>query len=242
MSSRIENEIQHGSKIAKHAADIWGWGSPSGKVRAKRRSELIIKYGRITAGKKVLDIGCGTGIFSRYFAETGANVTSIDISPDLIEEAKKETQLPITYQVGDAEHLPFPDATFDVVAGSSILHHLDPVVALRDVNRVLKADGRCAFAEPNMMNPQILVQKNISFIKEMLGDSPDERAFFRWQVVKLLDQLGFVDIVVFPYDFLHPLVPSPFISLVTSIGRMVEYIPLVKEIAGSLIISAQKKQ
>ena len=130
MATRIENEIEHGSVIAEHAADIWGWGSPSGKIRAKRRAQLIIQYGRIASGMDVLDIGCGTGIFSRYFAETGARVTSIDISPDLIEQAKKETTLSVNYLLGDAEHLPFPDSSFDVVAGSSIVHHLDPHASL----------------------------------------------------------------------------------------------------------------
>ena len=240
MSTRKENEIKHGASIAGHAADTWGWGSPSGKVRAKRRAELIIRFGKIAQGKSVLDIGCGTGIFSRYFAGTGATVTSMDISPELIEQAKKETALPITYLIGDAERLPFPDGSFDVVAGSSILHHLDPVVALKEVFRVLRPGGRCVFAEPNMMNPQIAIQKNIPFIKEMLGDSPDERAFFRWQIAGLLRKLSFSEVIVFPYDFLHPMVPQSLIPVISGIGRIVEKIPLVKEIAGSLVIAAKK--
>jgi SAM-dependent methyltransferase len=240
MSSRKENEIKHGAVIAEHAADVWGWGSPSGKVRAKRRAQLIIQYGEIRKGKSILEIGCGTGIFSRYFAETGATVTAMDISPDLIEEAKKEQTSSIKYLVGDAEHLPFPDASFDVVAGSSILHHLDAGVALHEIYRVLRSSGRCAFAEPNMMNPQIALQKNIPFIKKMLGDSPDERAFFRWQIALLLRRHHFKEIVVFPYDFLHPLVPQPMITTVLGVGKILEKIPLVKEIAGSLVIAAVK--
>lgn len=241
MSSRKENEIKHGAAIAEHAADIWGWGSPSGKVRAKRRAQLIIAYGGISAGKSVLDIGCGTGIFSRYFAETGATVTSMDISPELIEQAKKETTAPITYLIGDAEQLPFPESSFDVVAGSSILHHLDPEVALKEIYRVLRSGGRMVFAEPNMMNPQIAIQKNVPFIKKMLGDSPDERAFTRWQMVSLLKKMQFANITVFPYDFLHPLAPQPLISVVSGIGRVLEKIPLIKEIAGSLVIAARKQ-
>ena len=240
MSSRKENEIKHGAAIAEHAADIWGWGSPSGKVRAKRRSQLIIHYGGIYRGKSVLEIGCGTGIFSRYFAETGATVTSMDISPELIEQAKKETTAPVTYLIGDAERLQFPESSFDVVAGSSILHHLDPDVALEEIYRVLRPGGRLAFAEPNMMNPQIAVQKNVPFIKKMLGDSPDERAFTRWQMTSLLKRMQFTDITVFPYDFLHPLVPEPMIPVVSGIRKVLEKLPLVKEIAGSLIIVAQK--
>jgi SAM-dependent methyltransferase len=87
--------------------------------------------------------------------------------------------------------------------GSSILHHLRPAVALEEVFRVLRPDGFIAFAEPNMLNPQIAIQKNIPVIKRWLGDSPEERAFFRWQATKLLENAGFDRIAVTPYDFLH---------------------------------------
>ncbi|MDD8018775.1 MAG: class I SAM-dependent methyltransferase [Bacteroidota bacterium] len=240
MSDRKEHEKQHGAAIAHNAADIWGWGSPSGQVRAKRRSQLLIQYGRITKDSSVLDIGCGTGIFSRYFAEAGAKVTAIDISTDLLEQAKRETTQPITYILGDAENFPFDDRTFDVVVGSSVLHHLNPEIALKEIFRVLKPGGFVAFAEPNMMNPQIAIQKNIPFIKKMLGDSPDERAFVKGQAKRLLTNAGFTNVLVFPYDFLHPLVPKIFIKPISSLSRLLEKIPLIKEIAGSLVMAGRK--
>ncbi|QQR94224.1 MAG: hypothetical protein IPJ93_10045 [Bacteroidota bacterium] len=91
-----------------------------------------------------------------------------------------------------------------------------------------------------MINPQIFVQKNIPFIKKWLGDSPDETAINRWNFSKLLEQKGFNQINIFPYDFLHPVVPSFLISLVSGIGQVVEKIPIAKEIAGSVIIVAEK--
>ena len=71
---------------------------------------------------------------------------------------------------------------FDAVVGSSVLHHLDVAQALRECFRVLKPEGVICFTEPNMLNPQIALQKNISFLKKRLGDSPDETTFFRWQI------------------------------------------------------------
>ena len=96
------------------------------------------------------------------------------------------------------------------------------------------------FTEPNMMNPQIALQKNIPALKRKLGDSPDETAFFRWSLKKLLMKTGFKEIVIKPFDFLHPALHPSLIPFISSLGEAVEKTPLLKEIAGSLYISAIK--
>ena len=98
------------------------------------------------------------------------------------------------------------------------------------------------FAEPNMLNPQIFIQKNIPFIKKMLGDSPDETAIVKWKMSEMLKKAGFSKVKIFAYDFLHPSTPSFMIPLVETIGKNAEKIPLLKEIAGSVIIYGEKNQ
>jgi hypothetical protein len=73
-----------------------------------------------------------------------------------------------------------------------------------------------------------------------MGDSPDETAFFRWQVVNFLQRSGFKDIMVQPFDFLHPSIPQKMISTVKRLGEFIESVPLIKEFAGSLILSGRK--
>jgi SAM-dependent methyltransferase len=136
--------------------------------------------------------------------------------------------------------LEFESNIFDVVFGSSVLHHLEFNRAINEILRVLKPGGRMVFAEPNMLNPQIFIQKNIPFIKKWLGDSPDETAIIRWSFKKLLQKTGYINVKIVPYDFLHPVVPEFLINTVSKIGRVVEGIPVLKEIAGSVIIIAQK--
>ncbi|HQV00102.1 MAG TPA: class I SAM-dependent methyltransferase, partial [Bacteroidia bacterium] len=128
----------------------------------------------------------------------------------------------------------------DVVFGSSVLHHLEFEASLNEIYRVLKPGGRMVFAEPNMLNPQIFIQKNVPFIKTWLGDSPDETAIVRWQFANLLKTHGFKNVEIFPYDFLHPIVPKPLINVVNGIGKFIEKVPVLKEIAGSVIIYAEK--
>ena len=149
----------------------------------------------IPAGSAVLELGCGTGYFTKEIIKTGAKVTAIDISPDLLAVARKEVGAPnVVFMEENAYRMTFPDNHFDYIIGSSVLHHLDIPKALSEMFRVLKPGGHIAFTEPNMMNPQIAVQKNVPYIKRKLGDLPDETAFFRWQLRKLLRSYGFVDI------------------------------------------------
>jgi ubiquinone/menaquinone biosynthesis C-methylase UbiE len=240
--NRIENEKQHGIKISDNAEAVWNWESPAGKKRANRRAELLIKTGKITATSYALEIGCGTGLFTRkVFDATKCKIVAIDISDDLLKIAKEKLTVPaVDFRIGDAMNLDFPANTFDVVFGSSVLHHLDMEKAYTEMFRVLKPGGRIAFAEPNMLNPQILIQKNIPFIKKYLGDSPDETAIIRWKTKKELEKIGYSNVNIFPYDFLHPIVPSVLTSFVEAVGKGIEKIPLLKEIAGSVIIYAEK--
>ncbi len=241
MEQRVLNELEHGKKLLEGGAEaIWNWDSPAGRVRADRRAKLLAVYSRATKNDSSLEIGCGTGLFSGKFKQlTGSKITAIDVSPELLNVAQKKYS-DIEFKLDDAMKLSFSSASFDVVYGSSVLHHLDYERALNEIFRVLKPGGRMVFAEPNMINPQILIQKNIPFIKKWLGDSPDESAIVRWKFAALLKDKGFVNVKIFPYDFLHPVVPGFLVSTVNAIGMVIEKIPVLKEIAGSVIIVAER--
>jgi SAM-dependent methyltransferase len=172
-------------------------------------------------------------------------LVAIDLSPDLLRQAKTRVarECPgavITLAVQDATELGLPDASFDAVVGCSVLHHLDAAVALREVWRVLKPGGKCAFSEPNMANPQILIQKNVPFVKRRLGDSPDETAFFQGQLSRLFTGAGFAGVVVRPFDFLHPLTPVRYLQAAQRAAEFLERVPLLRGMAGSLIVGAQR--
>ncbi len=240
MEARLQREIEHGRYLVRYGAgEIWNWEGPAGKLRWKRRVQMLTSH--LRPEMKVLELGCGTAYFTKELALTGATITAIDISPELLAQARINCHAPnVTFEVQNAYALSYPDASFDSVIGSSVLHHLEIEEALRQIYRVLRPEGMICFTEPNMLNPQIAVQKNVPAVKKRLGDSPDETAFFRWPLRRLLEQTGFRDVRVRPFDFLHPRTPENSIPFVRRAGELLETIPLLREIAGSLFIRATK--
>jgi SAM-dependent methyltransferase len=240
MQERISKEIQHGRFLAKHGAgEIWNWESPAGKRRWARRVKMI--GGHLKPGMTILELGCGTASFTGELARSGAGIVAIDVSPELLEIARANCSAPnVRYEIQNAYALTYSDATFDSVVGSSVLHHLEIEEALREIYRVLRPGGTIYFTEPNMLNPQIAIQKNVPWIKRRLGDSPDETAFFRWPLRRLLEQTGYGSVQIEPFDFLHPKTPVPLIDPLNALGRFLENMPVVSEFAGSLYIRAVK--
>jgi 2-polyprenyl-3-methyl-5-hydroxy-6-metoxy-1,4-benzoquinol methylase len=241
-TSRAEREIIHGRWLAdRDTEEIWGWETPAGRLRAKRRGELIIAGAALTAGKRALELGCGTGLFTEMFAATGAEILAVDISPELLERARAR-KLPsdrVTFASRRFEDCD-ADGTFDAMIGSSVLHHLDLGAAISRMKILLKPGGRISFAEPNLLNPQVFLERKFHYLPVFSYTSPDETAFVRWQLARQLRDAGFEDVVIQPFDWLHPSTPVPLIGAVRKLGRMLEAVPLVREFSGSVFISARK--
>lgn len=239
---RSRKEIAHGKRLAAGRPEsVWGWEGPAGRMRAARRVAMIASGAHLQPGMKVLEIGCGTGLFTESFAQTGVHLVAVDISSDLLDLARLR-RLPddrVRFIEGRLEDLDL-GTCFDAVIGSSILHHLDIEPALQRIHELLKPGGLISFTEPNMLNPQIMLQKNVPWVKRRVGDSPEETAFFRQPLERLLRQVGFVLISIVPFDWLHPSTPVRLIPLVSRIGQVLEELPLVREFAGSLFIRAHK--
>ena len=116
-------------------------------IQASKR--LMMERAALTSGHSVLDVGCGPGsdlidIVERF--GPAGRVVGLDASEVMIAEARRraeERQLAITFEVGDATALPFPDGIFDVCRAARVLEHLaDPARALSEMVRVTRRAGR----------------------------------------------------------------------------------------------------
>jgi ubiquinone/menaquinone biosynthesis C-methylase UbiE len=120
-----------------------------GELRYRLR--CLDKLGHPFRGdERVLDAGCGDGGVARLLRERAREVVGVDVEP-----SPEWTEAPgLTFQVADAEALPFPDASFDVVHSKDSLHHMSsPELALREYRRVLKPGGAALIVEANRYNP-----------------------------------------------------------------------------------------
>ncbi len=104
---------------------------------ASRQEEALLhqQLQRFPGASSLLEVGCGTGHFTRWFAKQGLHVTGLDASPAMLEQARLRNGT--SYLLGDARALPFENQRFDLVALITTLEFVtDPVQALREALRV----------------------------------------------------------------------------------------------------------
>jgi SAM-dependent methyltransferase len=126
-------------------ATRWGrlWGSRARDWAASEEQQLptyeeAIRRVGISEGRRVLEVGCGTGVFLRAAADRGAEVHGLDASEALLELARERVP-EADLRLGDMEALPYEDDRFDVVAGfNAFFFAVDIVAALREAGRVAK--------------------------------------------------------------------------------------------------------
>ena len=128
-----------------------GHGATEYEAQAVERYRLepyIAPFAGFTdaAGKDVLEIGVGLGADHQRFAEAGARLNGVDLTERAIEHTRRRLalfNLGSNLQVADAEQLPFPDNSFDIVYSWGVIHHSpDTPAAAREILRVLRPGGR----------------------------------------------------------------------------------------------------
>jgi SAM-dependent methyltransferase len=147
-TEQIANSIQpHNERPAK----VWSAGGNNYNEVSRGIADSIehaVLRLNPRQGERILDLATGTGWTSRVVARRGAMVTGVDIATGLLEAAERQAaaeQLPIRYQQGDAEDLPFSDASFDAVVSTfGVMFASRPEAAARELARVCRPGGRIA--------------------------------------------------------------------------------------------------
>jgi ubiquinone/menaquinone biosynthesis C-methylase UbiE len=116
------------------------------RLRQKNFLSKLRPYIQKNSPYKILDAGCGTGLFSRHLP---AGSTAVDINPRHIAKAKKHAPH-INCLTADLEHLPFGDETFSLIVCTEVIEHFPtPAKPLRELSRVLKKNGLLIGTVPN---------------------------------------------------------------------------------------------
>jgi ubiquinone/menaquinone biosynthesis C-methylase UbiE len=196
--------------------------------------------------KIVLDYGCGIGSITEKIAKFNPQkLFGIDISEVSINKAKekaKNLNLQIEYSVDNCEKLNFKDSTFDLVFGSGILHHLDIIKAINEINRVLKSGGEMVFLEPLGTNPLINFYRKLTPNSRSIDEHPFVEKDFNlinslFENVKI-DYYGFFTLVFFL--FYRKPEKSLFFKMISKLDHLFFKIKYFRNFAWSILIVAKK--
>jgi len=136
------------AEYERRGREQWAAGEPSWGVRNVPESQVRMLDGELD-GRDAIELGCGTAYVSAWLARRGARVVGIDNSPAQLETARRlqaEHGLEVELILGDAEHVPYPDASFDFAIseyGASIW--CDPYAWIPEASRLLRPGGRLRF-------------------------------------------------------------------------------------------------
>jgi ubiquinone/menaquinone biosynthesis C-methylase UbiE len=157
-----------------------------------RPREMVLAATKIGPEDTVLDVACGPGVMTCDLAEVARHATGIDITPAMIEQAKKVQKdkglTNVTWCIGAVPPLPFDDDAFSLVVTRYSFHHfVDPLVVLNEMVRVCKPSGRIVVVDVFMTTPE---QADAYNHLEMLRDPSHLRALLLDELIELFVQAG----------------------------------------------------
>jgi ubiquinone/menaquinone biosynthesis C-methylase UbiE len=156
--------------------------------------EMLVQWSGVTPGDSVLDVACGPGIVSCALARTARDVTGIDVTSAMIDEARnyaaQQTITNIAWRVGEIPPLPWPDDSFTAVVSRYAFHHFDdPFAVLQEMVRVCSPAGTvtvCDLAPP-------VVSADAFNTVERLRDPSHVRAFTLSELSDLFAAAGLAE-------------------------------------------------
>ncbi len=161
-------------------------------IRNQEVLDRIVQWAGPRPDDTVLDVACGPGLLACAFAKVAKHATGIDMTPAMLEQARKTQQEQglknVSWQQGDVYSLPFKPEQFSIVSSRFVFHHLqDPLAALKEMKRVCKVGGKVVVAD---MAPQPEKAAALN-AAELLRDPSHVRALPLDELRGLFDQAGF---------------------------------------------------
>jgi SAM-dependent methyltransferase len=239
-ADRYEAERLQGKLIAAGKEDVWGWSGRAGRIRAARRAEFLVREAGLGPGVRCLELGCGTGEFTERLVASGCDLVAVDLSEETAALARERVGDRARVVVGNVETGEgLEGLELDAIVGVSVLHHVDLDATFAHTFTLLRPEGRFAFSEPNMANPQVWAERNLEPVRRLRHVTPHETAFRADELRRRFESAGLVVEVSEPFEFLHPRTPAWLVPAALSLERGLEATP-ARGIAGSLRIAGRR--
>jgi SAM-dependent methyltransferase len=209
---------------------------------------LLDRFGRLVrprVGEKCIDLGCGTGAFTRRLAEFQLDLTGVDISPRSIERAAQQSPGQ-RYEVRDIMATGLPDACMDIAVFSGVLHHLptarERAGALTEARRLLRPGGRVFGFDPHSGSPSMWLYRDPrSPLYASTGKTENEVLLGREQMRQELTAAGFIDVSAegiggITYRYVESGRARLFLPLY-NLYEMMTMLPVISQFFGTFVIS-----
>lgn len=239
---RYAEERRQGELIAGGHEQAWGWTGAAGRLRAERRARFLVGAARLGPGVRCLELGAGTGEFTARLADSGCELTALELSEATAARCRECVGDRAEVVVGNIETGEGLEGRgFDAIVGVSVLHHVNMELCLAHTFPHLRGGGRFAFCEPNRLNPQVWAERRVRLLRRLRHVTEHETAF-RWDELRaLFESAGLAVELCEPFEFLHPSTPRALIGPVLVLERRLEASP-VRAIAGSVRIQGLRPQ
>jgi ubiquinone/menaquinone biosynthesis C-methylase UbiE len=205
-------------------------------------------------GKRVLEVGCGLGVFCMHVARNGGEAIGLDISKSAILEAKDLTRKyavdNVEFVVSDARYLPFIDRSEDIIVSSETLEHIaNHEKAFHEFARIIDNSGYICLTVPNLISSLFfeyvffMVMGQPKYVKRFLNVEK-EYVFHYFKVKRLVnsEHLEIVDIKGTDYVHLHPKITRLFRldKVITLVSNKLENKRSWRSLGANIGVIAQK--
>lgn len=180
-SSLAENRLNQQLEVARHYDEVWqenpseSWDTwPFYQAKNSALKYALNRLGNLS-GKQVLDLGCGIGYTPLELAKRGGLVTAVDLSETAVLATQKRIETAgydkqVQAVRANVEHLPFADASFDIIYAQNFLMHVSHRAVGRECYRLLKPGGKLVVVEPLAHHPLIKLYRR--FFSDYKGTHP----------------------------------------------------------------------
>jgi SAM-dependent methyltransferase len=230
--------------VAEHGDyDVLGDGAYA------RLREAFVRAVRPRAGERCIDLGCGTGAFTRRLKPLGLALTGMDISPVSVEHARAIAP-DVEYLVGDITDTKLPAGSRDIILYSGVLHHFSTrdarLQVLREGHRLLAPGGRLFAYDPSAQSPSMWLYRDPrSPLFSQKGKTENEVLLHRTALADELREAGFVDLAIrglagIAFAYVESRFASVILPLYNAYEQLLRYSPFEDRLGTFLVTLASK--
>ena len=240
MSTTKPNKIQH---HYDSIADVYDHHYDHNRGKRYHMHVSSRLMGPLPRGGRLLDIGCGTGLFVEKYIKNGGTAVGLDISGKMITQAHRRCPTS-EFIVGTGEKIPFSDRSFEAVSSLLVFSYVkDPHAMLNESYRVLKPGGVlsiCTLGKKLLTRgvPAIYQLGEKMRIKHLMLKDFDENYYDKDEMTGLFTQAGFSDVAVSWCSFAHIDMIDPLFNFARKVEPFVE--KRVPQLAYNICVSGKK--